>query len=161
MAKIACLVVASVLCMASGLVYRRHLRAALALGSACLVWSLGDVVSTLESLGGATPSTPSPADLCYLGFFPLASIALVLFMRGEIKRGDTLRWLDGAIAALGMAALCSAFAFHGLEHLFENTSPGMAMNLAYPVGEQRGRRLEPRQAGAGADRARPRDQRHG
>jgi len=128
-------VVAAVLCMASGLVYRRHLRAALALGSACLLWSLGDVVSTLESLGGAAPSTPSPADLCYLGFFPLASIALVLFMRGEIKRGDALRWLDGAIAALGMAALCSAFAFHGLEHLFENTSPAMAMNLAYPVGD--------------------------
>jgi PAS domain S-box-containing protein len=128
-------VVASVLCMASGLVYRRHRRAALALGAACLVWSLGDLVNTLDSLGGATPATPSIADLCYLGFFPLASIALVLFMRGEIKRGDTLRWLDGAIAALGMAALCSAFAFHGLEHLFEGVSPVVAMDLAYPVGD--------------------------
>jgi PAS domain S-box-containing protein len=121
--------------MASGLVHRQHLRAALALGTACLVWSLGDLVTTLESLGGATPPTPSLADAFYLGFFPLASIALVLFMRGEIKRGDALRWLDGAIAALGMAALCSAFAFHGLEHLFEGASPGTAMHLAYPVGD--------------------------
>jgi PAS domain S-box-containing protein len=71
----------------------------------------------------------------YLGFFPLASVALVLFMRGEIKRADALRWMDGAIAALGMAALCSAFAFHGLEHLFEGASPGTAMHLAYPVGD--------------------------
>jgi PAS domain S-box-containing protein len=128
-------VAASGLCMASGLVHRQHLRAALALGTACLVWSLGDLVTTLESLGGATPPTPSLADAFYLGFFPLASIALVLFMRGEIKRGDALRWLDGAIAALGMAALCSAFAFHGLEHLFEGASPGTAMHLAYPVGD--------------------------
>ncbi|MGD0386856.1 MAG: ATP-binding protein [Solirubrobacteraceae bacterium] len=128
-------VVASGLCMASGLVFRQHRRAAFALGAGCLAWTLGDLVTTVESLGGATPPTPSLADVCYLGFFPLASVALVLFMRGEIKRGDALRWLDGAIAALGMAALCSAFAFHGLEHLFQGASSGTAIHLAYPVGD--------------------------
>jgi PAS domain S-box-containing protein len=56
-------------------------------------------------------------------------------VRGEVKRGDRPNWLDGAIAALGMAALCAGFAFHGLEHLFQGASLGTATSLAYPVGD--------------------------
>jgi hypothetical protein len=35
---------------------------ALAMGSGLLCWALGDLTWTIESLGGATPSTPSAAD---------------------------------------------------------------------------------------------------
>jgi PAS domain S-box-containing protein len=108
---------------------------ALVMGGACFSWATGDLVLTLESLGGATPPNPSLADAFYLAFFPIALAAIVLFVRGEIKRGDRPNWLDGAIAALGMAALCSGFAFHGLEHLFEGASLGAATGLAYPVGD--------------------------
>jgi len=42
----------------------------LVLGAGCILWGLGDVVTTIESLGGATPAVPSPADGFYVGFFP-------------------------------------------------------------------------------------------
>ena len=126
---------ASTLCLARGFGRSRHRRVALVMGGACFAWASGDLVLTLESLGGATPANPSPADAFYLGFFPIALVAVVLFVRGELKRGDRPNWLDGAIAAIGMAALCSGFAFHGLEHLFQGASLGAATHLAYPVGD--------------------------
>jgi len=127
--------IASLLCLARGFSHRAHWRAALVMGCACLSWTVGDVALTIESLGGATPTVPSVADLFYLGFFPLAFAAILLFTRGEIRGGEQPNWLDGAIATLGMAALCSGFAFHGLEQLFEGASLSVATNLAYPVGD--------------------------
>jgi PAS domain S-box-containing protein len=126
---------ASALCIARGFGRSSHRRVALVMGGACFSWATGDMVLTLESLGGATPPNPSLADAFYLGFFPIALVAVVLFVRGEIKRGDRPNWLDGAIAALGMAALCTGFAFHGLEHLFQGASLGAATKIAYPVGD--------------------------
>ena len=83
-------------------------------GSACCPGRLGDLALTIESLGGATPPTPSIADGFYLAFFPLAYFGMVLFIRGEVRRLSTPSWLDSAIAALGAAAVCATFAFHSL-----------------------------------------------
>ena len=108
----------------------------LVLGAALLSWSLGDIGSRrLESLGGATPPTPSLADVFYLGFFPLAYVAIVLFMRGESRRLATPSWLDAAVAGLGAAAVCSAFAFHSLVKLAGGSPLAVATNLAYPIGD--------------------------
>ena len=74
----------------------------------------GDVVLTIESLGGDTPPTPSLADVFYIAFFPLAYVAIVLFMRGEVRRMNSPSWLDSAVAGLGAASVCAAFAFHGV-----------------------------------------------
>jgi len=125
--------VATLLCVARAVGRRRHWRVALIMGGACLSWTIGDLVLTLESLGGATPSTPSLADVFYLGFFPLALIAILLYTREEIRRGEQPNWLDGAIAALGMAALCSGGGVHGLEILV------FAMSMW--VGDGRSNRL--------------------
>jgi PAS domain S-box-containing protein len=126
---------ACALCVASGLRRRRHRWVAFALGAACLAWTLGDVVITLQSLGGATPPTLSGADAFYLGTFPLALVAVVLFVRSEITLGDAVNWLDGAIAGLGMAAVCSLFAFRGIEHLAGGASLAVATNLGIPVAD--------------------------
>jgi PAS domain S-box-containing protein len=127
--------VACALCIVGGLGRRRHRRVALVMGAACVSWTVGDVVFTLGSLGAATPPTPSLADAFYLAFFPIALVAVFLFVRGEIKRGDAPNWLDGAIAALGMAAVCSAFAFHSIEHLVARASFADATNLSFPVAD--------------------------
>jgi PAS domain S-box-containing protein len=124
---------ACALCFASALGRHRHRRVALAMGVACLSWTVGDVVFTLESLHGATPSTPSAADGFFLLFFPIALIAVVLFVRAEITRRDAVNWLDGGIAALGMAAVCSLFAFRGSQHL--TLSLALATHIAYPVAD--------------------------
>ncbi len=127
--------VASALCLARGFTRVRHRRVAFAMGLASLSWTIGDLVLTIESLGGDDPPTPSLADVFYLGFFPIALAAVLLFARRETRAGDAPNWLDGAIAATGMAALCAGFAFHGLERLVEGVSLGAATNLAYPVGD--------------------------
>jgi diguanylate cyclase (GGDEF)-like protein len=128
-------ILASVVCLAKGLLWQRGRGVALTLGAALLSWSVGDVALTAESLGGATPPTPSLADAFYLAFFPLAYVAVVLFMRGEVRRLTTPSWLDSAVAGLGAAAVCAAFAFHNVVHLAGEGALAVATKLAYPVGD--------------------------
>ena len=126
---------ASGLCLAKGVAQRQGRGVALTLGASLIAWSLGDVVITVQSLGGATPSDLSIANAFYLLFYPLAYVALVLFMRGEIRRLTTPSWMDGLIAGLGAAAVCAAFAFHRIVHLADLSPAATAINLAYPVGD--------------------------
>jgi diguanylate cyclase len=107
---------------------------ALTLGVALLMGALGSLVFTLERAGG-TPSTPSMADACWLAFFPAAYVALVLFVRGEVRHVPAPSWLDGAVAGTGAAAVCSAFAFHSISTFSGPTALATATNLAYPIGE--------------------------
>jgi diguanylate cyclase len=125
---------ASGLCLARGLSRPRR-PMALALGASLFAWSFGDLVLTIESLGGAAPSPPSLVDVFYLGFFPLAYVAIVLYMRGEVRRLASPSWLDAGVAGLGAAALCAAFAFHGIARSVGGSPLGDAVGLAYPVGD--------------------------
>jgi hypothetical protein len=77
---------AGALCLARG-VTQRPGRAVLTLGFAITSWALGDFALTTESLGGANPPPPSLADTFYLGFYPLAYVAAVLFIREDTQRG--------------------------------------------------------------------------
>jgi len=128
-------VVASVLCLARGLTRRSGRAVALTMGLGLLLWSLGDLVLAFESQGGVLPSTPSLADVFYLGFFPLTYVAFVIFMRGEVRRLSTPSWLDGAVAGVGAAAVCAAFAFPSILHLAGGSSVAAVTNLAYPVAD--------------------------
>ena len=123
------------LCLASGLRKRPGRAVPLILGAALMSWGLGDVTLTIESLGGSTPPSPSVADALYLSFFPLAYVALALFVRGEARRLTAASWLDGAVAGLGAAALCAAFAFAAIEQSGGKSGLSVAVNLAYPVGD--------------------------
>ncbi len=123
------------LCVARGLRARSGGAVAIVLGLALVSWSLGDLALTIESLGGATPPTPSVADAFYLGFFPLAYVAIVLLMHGQAGRLPVTSWLDAGVAGLGAAAVCSAFAFHSLLKLAGGSPLEVATNLAYPIGD--------------------------
>jgi diguanylate cyclase (GGDEF)-like protein len=128
-------VVASGLCITKGLIGDPGRRAALILGFSLLSWSFGDVILTAESVGGATPPSPSLADVFYLGFYPLAYIAVIMIMSGEVRRLAASSWLDGAIAGLGAAAVCAAFAFHDILKSAGTSTAGTATDLAYPIGD--------------------------
>jgi diguanylate cyclase (GGDEF)-like protein len=125
------------LLLARGFTKRAGRAVPLVLGSAVLAWTLGDLVLTWEGWGGADVGTPSFADPFYVAFYPLAYAAIVLMLRREIKRMLPATWLDGAIAGLGAAAVCAAFAFHAvLKSLGGDTSAlGVAVNLVYPIGD--------------------------
>ena len=127
--------VASFMCIARGLNKHPGRAAPLALGFALLSWTLGDIFLTFESLGGKTPSTPSWADLFYIGFYPLAYVAAVQLLRKAMGRLSRPNWLDGLIAGLGAAAVCAAFAFHDIVHAAGGSALSAATNLAYPVGD--------------------------
>jgi diguanylate cyclase (GGDEF)-like protein len=127
--------VAGSLCVAQGFVRTRGRAVPIVLGISLLSWAIGDVVLTIESLGGATPPTPSLADAFYLAFFPLAYVAVILFMRGEVRRINNPSWLDSVVAGLGAASVCAAFAFRSVVSATGGSGLAVATNLAYPVGD--------------------------
>jgi EAL domain-containing protein (putative c-di-GMP-specific phosphodiesterase class I) len=126
---------AGALCLARGVARRPGRAVALTLGVAITSWALGDLTLTAESLGGANPPIPSLADAFYLGFYPLAYVAVVLYIRGDAQRLATPDWLDGAIASAGTAAVCAAFLFDRVLRLTGGDTAATATNLAYPIGD--------------------------
>jgi diguanylate cyclase (GGDEF)-like protein len=126
---------ASALCIACGLTRRPGRWIALTLGLGSMAWALGDFAITIESLHGAEPAVPSAADAFYIFFFPLTYVAIVLAMRGEVRRLSTPSWLDGGVAGLGAAAVCAEFAFHTVLKHAGGDGLAVATNLTYPVGD--------------------------
>jgi diguanylate cyclase (GGDEF)-like protein len=128
-------IAAGILCVARAYASRRGRAVTLLLGVGILTWATGDAVLTLQSLGGATPPSPGLADAFYLAFYPITYVALVLLFRREALSFSVSTWLDGGVAGLGAAAVCAAFAFHGLLHETGGNSLSVAINLAYPIGD--------------------------
>jgi len=128
-------VVAGGLCLARAVVGGSRRSVALILGVGLLAWALGDVIWTLETRNGGNPPTPSLADGFYLVFYPLAYVAVIRLMRMEVRRLPLAKWLDGAVAGLGAAAVCAAFAFDTILHAIGGPPAALATNLAYPIGD--------------------------
>ncbi len=126
---------AGLLCIDAGLRRPTTRAVPVILGCALVSWSLGAIVLTIESAGGGRPPVPSVADAFYLAFFPLAYVALVLLIRGEVRRLSGPTWLDGAVAGLGAATFCAAFAFRELERSPAHSATAVAVNLGYPAGD--------------------------
>jgi diguanylate cyclase (GGDEF)-like protein len=125
----------AVLCLARGLLRQQGRVVAFALGIGLLSWAIGDTLWTAQTLGGASPPSPSWSDAFWLGFYPPAYVAVVLFMRREVRRIGDSSWLDGAVAGLGAASVCAAFAFQSLAQSAGGSPLAKATNLAYPIGD--------------------------
>ena len=128
-------IVGGALCVASGLTRRTARWVPVILGAALLAWAFGHLTETIETIGGATPPEVAVYDCLQLSFYPLAYVAMVLYLRGEVRRLASLNWLDGVVAGLGAAALCAAFAFHAVATFTGKSTLATAVNLAYPVGD--------------------------
>jgi diguanylate cyclase (GGDEF)-like protein len=130
-------IVVSGLCLGRALTSHRNRAVSLALGLGILSWSIGDALLTAESAGGASPPTPSVADLFYLAFYPAMYVALVLLMRAHVRKLVPATWLDGAVAGLGAAAVTACFAFNTVLHSVggDAAAAAVATNLAYPTGD--------------------------
>jgi diguanylate cyclase (GGDEF)-like protein len=133
-------VAAAGLLLARGFTQKHSRAVPLVLGSAVLAWAIGDLLLTAETWGGLPEPHPALADIPYVGFYPLAYVAIVLMLRKEISRLLPATWLDGAIAGLGAAAVCAAFAFHAVFRSLggdaASVNPlGVALDLIYPIGD--------------------------
>ena len=130
------LLAAAALCIARAVTVRAERMAWAVLGVALLVWSSGDIYFSAALAGMAQPPSPSPADGLWLAFYPLAYVALVLLVRARMPGSfRTSFWLDGAIAALSVAAFAAALVFPAILHGTSGPAPAVATNLAYPVGD--------------------------
>jgi diguanylate cyclase (GGDEF)-like protein len=105
------------------------------IGAAVLAWAAGEIYWTayIESNPGAP--YPSPADVGYLAFYPLAAAGLYKLLRARAHELDWRLWMDGLIAALGTAALGAALIFEFVADRTSGSTIQVATTLAYPLGD--------------------------
>jgi two-component system, cell cycle response regulator len=106
-----------------------------AIAAAVLAWAAGEIWWTTYIEGSASPPYPSPADLGYIAFYPLAILGLYLLVRSRAGELDRRLWMDGAIAALGTAALGAALLFEFVADRASGTTAEVVTTLAYPFGD--------------------------
>ena len=107
----------------------------IAIAAAVFAWGAGEIYWTLNIEGNPSAPYPSPADVGYLAFYPLAVAGLYLLVRANAKQLDPRLWMDGALAALGTAALGAALIFEFVADRTEGSALQVATTLAYPLGD--------------------------
>ena len=105
------------------------------IGLAILFWGAAEVYWTAFIEGNASAPYPSPADVGYLAFYPLAYAGLAMLVRARAHEMNWRLWMDGVIAALGTAALGAAFVFDFVAEKTTGTPLQVATTLAYPLGD--------------------------
>ena len=73
--------------------------------------------------------------MLYLSFYPASYASLLLLARSRTDSFRSSLWLDGAIAALTVAALIATLAFQPIVDATSGGTAEIAVNLAYPVGD--------------------------
>lgn len=96
-------------------------------------WAAGDLIYTFGY--GDAPPYPSLADAAYLGFYPLAYVALFLLVRARVSRPNFSVWLDGLAAALAAAAVGAALLVDLVLETTGGSLPVVATSLAYPLAD--------------------------
>ncbi|HYP55471.1 MAG TPA: GGDEF domain-containing protein [Solirubrobacterales bacterium] len=126
---------AAVACLLRAFAYRDERSAWLLIGLAVAFWAAAEVYWTAFIEDNPDAPYPSPADVGYLLFYPLAYAGLALLVRARAHQMDWRLWTDGLIAALGTAALATAFIFDFVADHATGTALEKAITLAYPLGD--------------------------
>jgi two-component system, cell cycle response regulator len=126
---------AGVACLVRASDYKRERAAWLLIGLAILFWGAAEVYWTAFIDGNASAPYPSLADVGYLAFYPLAYAGLAMLVRARAHEIDWRLWMDGAIAALGTAALGAAFVFDFVAEKATGNTIEVVTTLAYPLGD--------------------------
>ena len=126
---------AGVACLIRASDYRREHAAWLLIGLAILSWGAAEVYWTAFIEGNPSAPYPSPADVGYLAFYPLAYAGLAMLVRARAHEINWRLWMDGLIAALGTAALGTAFVFDFVAKSATGTTLEVVTTLSYPLGD--------------------------
>jgi diguanylate cyclase (GGDEF)-like protein len=128
-------VCAGAACVIRAVAVREERAAWVVMGAGLLAWAAGEVAWTLLYAGEPDPSVPSVADLFYLSFYPATYASLLLLARSRTDSFRSSLWLDGAIAALTVAAVIATLVFQPIVDATSGGTAEVAVNLAYPVGD--------------------------
>ena len=128
-------VAAGLACLARGLRGGPERGAWIAIGASVLAWAAAEIWWTVYIEGNPDAPYPSPADIGYLAFYPLAVLGLYLLVRARTRELDPRLWMDGVIAALGTGALGAALLFEFVADRTSGTTVEVATTLAYPIGD--------------------------
>jgi diguanylate cyclase (GGDEF)-like protein len=107
----------------------------IAIAASIFAWAAGEIWWTLYIEGNPDAPYPSPADIGYLAFYPLAVLGLYLLVRARARELDRRLWMDGAIAALGTGAVGAALLFEFVADRASGSTVEVATTLAYPFGD--------------------------
>jgi diguanylate cyclase len=78
---------------------------------------------------------PSIADFCFLAFFFMAFLGIGLLVRETVPKTSRTIWVDGLIAALGVAALEGTLVIGPISLANKGDFGTVATNIAYPIGD--------------------------
>lgn len=126
---------AGIACLIRASDYRREREAWLLIGLAILFWGAAEIYWTAAIENNPSAPYPSPADVGYLVFYPLAYAGLVMLVRARAHEINWRLWMDGLIAALGTAALGTAFVFDFVADQTSGTTLETLTTLSYPLGD--------------------------
>jgi diguanylate cyclase (GGDEF)-like protein len=130
------LIGAALVCVARAVWVREERLAWALIGFGLVAWSAADVYYALVLSKLDAPPYPSIADAGWIVFYPACWIAVVLLMRRRIREFHASLWLDGIVAALGVAALTAALVLPPILAMsVEGEASAVMTNLAYPVGD--------------------------
>ena len=128
------LVVAAGVCLARVPTVRGLERLAWALiGAGLLAWSFGEIYYTAVLWTDPAPPIPSLADAGYLLFPPLALAGSLALLRSRARGLPRRLWVDGATAALGVAALSAAIVLETVLDHVSGAPLATATAVAYPM----------------------------
>jgi two-component system, cell cycle response regulator len=126
---------AGAMCVLRGVATPKERLAWLVMGAGLLAWAAGDITWTVLLADDPSPPYPSVSDVLYLAFYPASYASLLLVARSRAEAWRSSLWLDGAIAALTVAAVIATLAFQPIVEATSGSPAEIAVNLAYPVGD--------------------------
>ena len=103
-------------------------------GVALTCWTASELYFELVLADEEVTPYPSIGDWLFLAFYPLVYCAFVLLARLRIREFQRALWLDGLIAALGVASVTGALVAPAISNDGWDTL-GASVNLAYALGD--------------------------
>src|SRR3954466_9765140 len=129
------LVGSGVICLLRGATVRAERAAWLTMGVGVVGWAICNVWYTAVLWDMDPIPIPSVSDVLWLIYYPIVYVAVAMLLRARIARFHPSLWVDGALAALAVAALSAAVVFQSVLETTGGRPLEVATNLAYPLGD--------------------------
>jgi diguanylate cyclase (GGDEF)-like protein len=116
-------------------VVRRNRLPWLLLSLATISWAVGDQYWSIMFADADDIPVPSPADVGYVGLYPLAYVGLILLAGSVLRQVPASVLLDGLVTSLAVGALFSAITVKQIISGVDGSAAAVITNLSYPVGD--------------------------